>query len=111
MTKQYEIERFNNQTQKWALYAVESTLPHAKKRAVDLLKTGVPECDIRTCYVTRENIDFLTGCADNVIREYFNFCAKNETCEQCEYCDEENSVACLKRFIAEWEDKEKEKLI
>lgn len=110
MNRTFEVETCNASNEKWALYAVEGTVANAKRRVAGLLRAGVPECNVRVQSVVREDVNFLLGSADDVISEYFNFCTRHGSCGTCEYCDEESSVACLKRFITEWEKQGKEKL-
>lgn len=105
MDKQFEVETYNDG--KWSLHAVESTMAQAKRRVAELLRADVPESNICVRYVVREYVDLMLGSADNVISEYFNFCQRHSSCNMCKYHGEKNSVACLKRFISEWEGKEK----
>lgn len=107
MRAQYEIEVYNAHENAWALYGTASTMAGVKSKIESMVKDGLPKEDIRVEHVVRNEVDFQFDCADQLIAMYRNFCARSKSCSECEYGGEEDSVACLKRFISEWERKEK----
>lgn len=107
MSEQYEIEVYKAHENAWALYGTASTMAGVKSKIESMVKDGLSEEDIRVEHVVRNEVDFQFDCADQLIAMYRNFCARSKSCSECEYGGEEDSVACLKRFISEWERKEK----
>lgn len=108
MSEQYEIEMYNTHENSWVLCGTSSTMAGVKSKIESMVKDGISEEDIRVEHVVRNEVDFQLDCADQLIAMYRNFCARSKSCSECEYCGEEDSVACLKRFISEFESKGKQ---